>query len=35
VYGSAPKIEVDPETCGVAADRKLLVCEPPDNLPMA
>jgi urease subunit alpha len=30
-----PAIEVDPETCEVRADGRLLTCEPAAELPMA
>ena len=33
--GATPKIEIDPETYDVSADRELLVYEPADKLPMA
>ena len=33
--GATPKIEIDPETYTVTADRELLVCEPAERLPMA
>jgi urease subunit alpha len=33
--GAAPRVEIDPETYDVRADGELLVCEPPNKLPMA